>query len=477
MPTVRLPAGNWVPRDYQLKSWSAWEQGCKRLILCWHRRAGKDEVSLHLAAIAAHLRPANYWHCLPEFSSARRAIWEGVNPHSGKKRIDEAFPKEIRKTTREDTMTIEFKSGSVWRVVGSDNPDSLVGAPPAGIVFSEWALSNPSAWGYLAPILDENNGWATFISTPRGRNHFKNMLDMAKKSPAWFSEILTVQDTGYPLDRVETQRKEYHSIFGVDAGDALIEQEYYCSFEAAILGAYWGKEISALERAGRITEVDPMDGYPVHTAWDLGIRDSMVIWFWQAVPGASGGQIRVLGCYSAINYNIAHYAEIIKERSREWDYTLGIDYVPHDARQREMGSVLPGEAKQRLEVMVECGLIPRVVMDHKVMDGISAVRQILPRCWFDEVACAQGLEGLRQYQTEWDDEKKIFSDRPKHDWASHFADAARTMAMAYREVVVDQAPLKPAGLIVGQNISPGFRMPSFDEVLAAQREPSRGGRI
>ncbi len=124
MAKIRLPAGGWAPRKYQMNSWGAWEQGCKRLLLCWHRRAGKDEVSLHIAAIAAHLRPANYWHCLPEFSSARRAIWEAVNPHTGKKRIDEAFPKELRKTTREDTMTIEFmmffiKGASLF--IGSDS--------------------------------------------------------------------------------------------------------------------------------------------------------------------------------------------------------------------------------------------------------------------------------------------------------------------------------------------------------------------
>lgn len=492
MPKIILPAGGWVPRPYQMKSWQAWERGCKRLLLCWHRRAGKDEVSLHIAAIAMHLRPANYWHCLPEFSSARRAIWEAVNPHTGKKRIDEAFPQELRTSTRNDTMTIEFKSGSVWRVVGSDNPDSLVGAPPAGIVFSEWAISNPSAWGYLAPILDENGGWATFISTPRGRNHFKTMLDMARGNPGWFSEVLTVKDTGYPVERVEAQRKEYHAIFGIDAGDALIEQEYYCSFEAAILGAYWAKEISILEHAGRITEVEPYEDAPVHTAWDLGIRegvgavrDSMVIWFWQAVPGPTGqGQIRVLGCYSAHGYGIPHYAEVIEQRALAWGYKPGIDYVPHDAKQREMGAFNAdksssdyGKAKQRLEVMLECGLKPQVVMDHDVADGISAVRQVLPRCWFDEVACEKGLEGLRQYQSEWDDRLKIFRATPLHSWASHYADAFRMMAMAYREMAPEQIPLKPAGLIVGQNVSPGFRLPSMSEVIAAQEERPRGWRI
>ncbi len=157
MPEIDLPH-NWSPRPYQMAAWCAWEAGTRRLLLIWHRRAGKDDVALHMAAVAAHERPANYWHCLPEYAQARKAIWTAVNPHTGKFRIDEAFPKELRKSTRNNDMEIQFLNGSTWRVVGSDNPDSLVGAAPAGIVFSEFALSNPSAWGLLAPILEENDG-------------------------------------------------------------------------------------------------------------------------------------------------------------------------------------------------------------------------------------------------------------------------------------------------------------------------------
>jgi phage terminase large subunit len=147
MPTIRLPH-NWNPRPYQLPSWRAWEKGCKREILIWHRRAGKDDVQLNKTAVAAHERIGNYWHCLPMYEQAKKAIWEAVNPNTGKRRIDEAFPLEIRKRTDNSSMVIEFKSGSIWRVVGSDNPNSLVGAPPIAITFSEWALSNPSAWAY-----------------------------------------------------------------------------------------------------------------------------------------------------------------------------------------------------------------------------------------------------------------------------------------------------------------------------------------
>lgn len=458
---IKIPANGWKPRGYQMASWRAWERGIKRHCLCWHRRAGKDEVALNIAAVASHLRPANYWHCLPQFTSARRAIWEAVNPHTGKKRIDEAFPKVLRKTTREDTMTIEFLSGSVWRVVGSDDPDSLVGAPPAGIVFSEWALSNPSAWGYLAPILDENNGWAFFIATPRGRNHFKQMLDMAKASPDWFAEVLTVNDTGYPIDRVDKQREEYHGIFGVEAGDALIDQEYYCSFEAAILGAYYGREMVAAE--SRICEVKPWPGCPVHSAWDLGVsrgNDTMTIGLWQIVPGERGkGQVRVLDALTGAGYSIQHYAgELRRKRlaiadalGQTYEETAGTDYVPHDAKVPEMtSSGHDGRAKLRIEVMIENGLKPKIITLHHVSDGISAVRQMLPRCWFDRDKTEKTLvEGLRQYQREWDDDLKTFKQTALANWAAHWADMVRYMAMAFREIIPKPMPAEQRMLVVG----------------------------
>jgi phage terminase large subunit len=477
---LRLPY-NWKPRPYQLPAWNAWESGIKRSLLVWHRRAGKDEISLHKAAVAGHERVANYWHCLPMYEQARKAIWEAVNPHSGKRRIDEAFPKEIRAGTDNSSMTLEFKTGSIWRVVGSDNPDSLVGAPPAGIVFSEWALCNPSAWGLLQPILLENGGWADFITTPRGKNHVHGMLNMARKNPNWFAEVLTVDDTGQVSEeQLEEVRKSYVSLYGEEAAEALIQQEYYCSFEAAILGAYYGKEMARAAREERIGLVDPDPNYPMHTAWDLGASktsDSMVVWFWQVLPG----RINVVGCYASHGYGIQHYADVIKEYADRVGCQRGDDWVPHDARQIEMGSweknpTSPdyGKAKQRIEVMIECGLNPRKVIDHRVEDGIQAVRQLLPRCHFDEDGCGQGIEGLRQYCTEWDDDAKIFKPTPKKDWAAHYADGFRYLAMAYREIEKEQPKQAPRGLVVaGGSPPPGWDMPTYADLLKMQEDEPR----
>ena len=184
-PKIRIP-NNWAPRDYQMNVWRYLERGGKRAICVWHRRAGKDDVCLHWAAASMIDKPATYWHMLSAFSQGRKAIWTAVNPHTGKRRIDEAFPHELRVNTNESEMFIRFKNGSTWQVVGSDRYDAAVGSSPAGITFSEWALSNPSAWAYLAPIVIENDGWALFITTARGRNHAKSMLDMAQTRDDWF---------------------------------------------------------------------------------------------------------------------------------------------------------------------------------------------------------------------------------------------------------------------------------------------------
>ena len=168
---IRLPFNNWQPRLYQKKLWTHLENGGQRAVAVWHRRSGKDEVALHWTACAMHRRIGTYWHMLPEASQARKAIWEAINPHTGKRRIDEAFPPAVRSTTRDNEMFIRIRPGSTWQVIGSDNYNSLVGSPPVGVVFSEWALADPQAWAYVRPILRENGGWAVFIYTPRGRNH------------------------------------------------------------------------------------------------------------------------------------------------------------------------------------------------------------------------------------------------------------------------------------------------------------------
>lgn len=441
MTAIDLPY-NWHPRRYQRKLWKYLHRGGKRAISIWHRRSGKDEVCLHWAACAAFERPATYWHMLPEYAQGRKAIWAAINPHTGMRRIDEAFPEAIRETSNEQEMFIRFKNGATWQVVGSDRYNSTVGSPPAGITFSEWALANPASWAYLAPILMENNGWANFITTSRGRNHAKTMLDMARKEPDWFAEVLTVNDTGaVDLGLIEKQRREYHGIFGEEAGDALIEQEYFCSFEAAILGAYYGKEMSRCEREGRICDVPHDPTRPVHVGWDLGVHDDMVLWFFQVYAD----RLHVIDHYSNTGYSVAHYAEVKEQRAKALGYVYGDDWVPPDAKVRDMSDLGGADklARQRIAVMIACGLKPKVVPAHKVEDGRSAVRVTLPVCWFDKTRCSSGLDSLREYQREWDEKNRVFHDHHKHNWACHDADGFRYLAMAWKFEIVKPTIVTP----------------------------------
>lgn len=425
MAEVSIP-NNWQPRSYQRPLWDYLEGGGKRAAACWHRRAGKDDIGLNRAAVAAFERPANYWHMLPEYRQSRKAIWEAVDPHTGLRRIDQAFPKDLRRKTNDQEMFIEFANGATWRVVGSDSFDSLVGAGPAGIVFSEWSLSNPRAWGVLAPMLEENGGWALFIYTARGANHGKTTVEMAKETPGWFGEVLKASDTDvFTADQLARIREEYIKL-DPQGGEALFEQEYECSFAFAVHGAYWAKEIAKAEEDSRIRTL-PIDiDAPVWTAWDLGVRDSTAIWFFQVLAGG----LHVVDYYEASGVGLDHYAEVLREKAQEGGYQLGKCLVPHDAKVKEFGS-----GRTRIEQMQALQLAPELVPDHRLMDGIGAARETLARVRFDKGRCAAGIEALRQYRADYDEERKVLKPTPRHDWACHAADAFRYLAMGWQENV------------------------------------------
>lgn len=425
---VQIP-NNWRPREDQMHLWRYLESGGKRAVEVAHRRWGKDDVSLHFTATQAVQRVGNYWHMLPEYKQARKVVWTAVNPNTGKRRIDDAFPLAIRKKTREDDMAIEFINGSTWQLVGSDNYNSLVGSPPVGIVFSEWAIASPMAWGYLSPILEANGGWAIFIYTSRGNNHGRTMYEHAKATDGWFSELLTAHQTPvFTAEQLRNIRAEYCRIFGDDHGSMLYAQEYECSFEGAEFGAYYSKQMAQARRDGRICRLPHQTGIEVDTFWDLGVDDSMTIWFMQHV----GKEYHFIDYYEASGYGLEHYAKELKSRP----YVYGNHYFPHDVDAREMSS---GEiAKTRREVAEALGIRPVIKverarnMDIIINVHIPAVRNILGQCWFDEIKCSQGLTALESYKADYDEDKKVLSPRPKHDWASHGSDSFRTFAVGYR---------------------------------------------
>lgn len=410
-------------RKYQAPFYQAWRNGTsKRLIEIAHRRWGKDEIALNVTRDLALERPASYWHCLPEYAQARKAIWTAVNPHTGKRRIDETFPREIRKTTQEQEMFIELVNGATWQLIGSDRYDATVGSSPAGIVYSEWALANPSAWGYHRPMVQENNGWAAFITTPRGNNHAKSMYDMASKNPDWFAEISSVLDTG-ALDEQQLAEalEEYQALYGLDFGRAMFEQEYLCSFSGALVGAYFGAEMNRAEREGRITDVTIDYSQPVHTAWDLGKAVNNPIWCFQVI----NGKPVIVDFYQPESDDLQDWVNWLNDKGYN-----GSDYVPHDILVTEWGS-----KRTRFETLQKAGRRPKRLARVSVADGLQAGRVTINEATFaNNPRVLEGIEGLKSYRRDWDDERKTFRETPVKDWAEHIGSAWRYLGLAWTDV-------------------------------------------
>jgi hypothetical protein len=438
---IRLPY-QWKPRFYQEPLWNYLWNGGLRAVAVDHRRAGKDEISLHHTACAAHRRVANYVHMLPIYAQARKAIWDAVNPHTGKKRIDEAFPQELRAWTRDQEMSIGFNFGSTWQLAGSDNYNSLVGTSYGGMVFSEYALSNPAAWGYFSPILMENDGWAIFISTPRGRNHLYDMYQLAQRETGWYAELLTNDDTGvFTADEMRQELLRLQALHGDDYGRALWAQEYFCSFDAAIPGAIWADCIVKAETEGRIVDFEVNREALVNSGWDLGRTDSTAIWFYNLC----GRQIDLFDYHESNLKDIPFYVELLRDKAKQHGIKYGTHWLPHDARPRTLAAGGKSILQQFRDAAHKYPELGRFAICKRLdrQEGIQAVRATLPLCRFHNSHCEAGIEVLRHYHREWDEELQMFKDSPKHDWASHGADAMRVVGLSWKfaHPTAPEAPL------------------------------------
>ena len=414
MPTkidIQLPH-LFTPRPYQIPLMRAIDSGVRRAVSVWHRRAGKDKTILNILTKEAFKRVGAYYYFLPTYSQGQKIIWNGMD-REGLPFLSH-IPKDLRRRTVGTTMLIELVNGSIIQIVGSDSIDSIVGTNPIGCVFSEYSLQDPRGWDFIRPILLENGGWALFNFTPRGHNHAYDLYKMAESNPDWFCDRLTISDTGALTEEdVQSER---------DAGmsEDLIQQEFYCSFDAAIAGAYFAHQLQQARDEGRILdriEIEP--DIPVDTWWDLGVSDTTCIWMSQTI----GKEIRIVDFYEESGEGLPHYADMLKSRG----YQYGRHVAPHDIEVRELGS---GQSRKQiaLDLGINFETCPRV---GNKLDSIEAARSIFGRVWFGRDKCQRGIDALASYHKAYDDKRQVYQLHPVHDWASHPADAFQTLAMAH----------------------------------------------
>jgi hypothetical protein len=427
MPEITIP-NQWTPMAHQMPVWEAMQGGTKRAALSWHRRAGKDSFAINYLATAAMQKPGVYWHMLPSALQGRKVIWNGIDRH-GRKVIDQAIPKEIRKKSLDQEMFIELVNGSVIQIVGSDNFDSLVGANPIGVVFSEYAIANPLAWAYIRPMLAENNGWAIFISTPRGHNHFHRMFKNNETSPNWFCEMRDITQTfredGTPIISPEVLDEERRE--GMD--ESLLQQEYFVSWEGGLQGAYFTDEVNNI-RTNRLGHYPITDGMAM-TAWDIGVADKTAIGVFMAHPET--GHPILMDAYEDRNKGLPYYLKQI----RRWqeDYLFQWHFGPHDLHKTDWAS----DNLRMVDRAQDMGLNFEVLPRGDLADGIDNLRSFLRILHVNETpGTLHVLDMLQSYRRQFDDKNNVFKEKPLHDYASDSTDMMRYAAQAY-----DPANLKP----------------------------------
>ena len=395
----------YAPREHQLKVHELLD-GNRFAVVVAHRRFGKTVAALnHLIrdAVLNQRETPRYAYIAPTYGQAKRVAWDYLvkytTPLGGTNNISE--------------LRVDFWGRRI-QLYGSDNPDSLRGQFFDGVIIDEVGDQNPKIWtDIVRPALTDRKGWCLFIGTPKGHNHFKELRDRAEKEDGWGLLEFKASETGV-VDDVELKAARN------EMGEDKYRQEFECSFDAAVEGSYYGQILNELEDKKHMQEIPHEEISRTFTAWDLGMGDSTSIWVAQLV----GTEIRLIDYYENHGVGLDHYVKWIKDN----DYTKAQHILPHDVRVRELGT-----GKSRLEMLEEAGLeikiAPRMALD----DGIQAVRRILPRCWFNVPKVQIGLNCLRNYRRDYDEKRKIFYERPLHDWSSHGSDSFRYLAIGLDE--------------------------------------------
>lgn len=407
-------------RDYQKPVWNSFFNTDRKIhFIVWHRRCGKDVLCLNALICKAIEKVGNYYYILPQQNQVRRAIWEGVTKE-GVKYLS-YFPEEAVFKKNESEMKVFLKdpndtskAGSIISFIGGDNYDALAGAGISGCVISELSLQKPSLYKLiLKPMLRETGGFCLINTTPRGKNHAYELLEALKKNPdKYFTSVLTIEDTGFLTDDDLNEEREQ----GIS--EEKIQQEYYCSFEGAVEGSYYGDLLRRYE--DRVGDYPYDARYPVYTTWDLGLADSMVIWFIQFIENS----IHIIDYYENSSFDFAHYVNLINTKK----YLYASHNIPHDGRQRKTSTQTVQEKALRVDEQLKVlGLVNVIVHSRtdNIYGEISAVRSLLSRVCFDKEKTADGYEDLKQYHRAWDERRQRFKDTAEHDGTSHAADAFR----------------------------------------------------
>jgi hypothetical protein len=393
------------PREHQLKVHELLE-GKRFAVVVAHRRFGKTVAALnHLIreAVLNEKETPRYAYIAPTYGQAKRVAWDYLvkytTPLGGTNNISE--------------LRVDFWGRRI-QLYGSDNPDSLRGQFFDGVIIDEVGDQNPKIWtDIVRPALTDRKGWCLFIGTPKGHNHFKELRDRAEKEEGWGLLEFKASETGVVDD---TELKAAKNEMGEDK----YRQEFECSFDAAVEGSYYGQILNELEEKKHMQEIPREELSRTFTAWDLGMGDSTSIWVAQLV----GTEVRLLDYYENHGVGLDHYVKWIKDN----DYLKAEHILPHDVRVRELGT-----GKSRMEMLEEAGLEVKIAPRMGLDDGIQAVRRLLPRCWFNVPKVQTGLNCLRNYRRDYDEKRKIFYERPLHDWSSHGSDSFRYLAIGLDE--------------------------------------------
>ena len=393
------------PREHQLKVHELLD-GKRFAVVVAHRRFGKTVAALnHLIreAVLNEKETPRYAYIAPTYGQAKRVAWDYLvkytTPLGGTNNISE--------------LRVDFWGRRI-QLYGSDNPDSLRGQFFDGVIIDEVGDQNPKIWtDIVRPALTDRKGWCLFIGTPKGHNHFKELRDRAEKEDGWGLLEFKASETGV-VDETELKAAKN------EMGEDKYRQEFECSFDAAVEGSYYGTMLNELEDKKHMQEIPREELSRTFTAWDLGMGDSTSIWVAQLV----GTEVRLIDYYENHGVGLDHYVKWIKDN----DYSKAEHILPHDVRVRELGT-----GKSRLEMLEDSGLEVKIAPRMGLDDGIQAVRRLLPRCWFNVPKVQNGLNCLRNYRRDYDEKRKIFYERPLHDWSSHGSDSFRYLALGLDE--------------------------------------------